>query len=141
MPIIKPIQQMAFCRNAIHAAMQFDASITQVVQVSNDEVQCWQNQLEEQGTTRKFLGPCLVIQPEGDWIILHNEYLTGGAYFIRATATKVSEVEMALSQRSQDNLLKTAYSDHLTAHEYLRRMTGDPSAKISIGHEVKKSRK
>ena len=36
---------------------------------------------------------------------------------------------------------KTAYSHHLTAHEYLRRMTGDPSAKISIGHEVRKSRK
>ena len=157
--------RVAFCLDAKYAAPRIDASISQVAQISKDEVPRWENQLLEWGiwgervdekefqkyryyvdldgnsaawgTFQKYLGLCLIVKPESDWKVLYHEYLVDGVNFLSASSTKISDIEKALGQRSQEDLFEIAYSGHLMAHEYLRRITSDPSARISIGKALR----
>ena len=161
--------RVAFCLEAKLNSARIDAKITQVAQVPDDHMSLWQAQLQQWeiwgdrvdeteffkyryyidldgnsaawGTIRKYLGLCLVIKPESEWKILHHDYLVDGVNFLSTSSSKVHDIEKALSQCDQDDLFEIAYRGHLTAHEYLRSMYTNSSARVSVGRNVWNFRK
>ena len=157
-------QRVRFCLEASLGSRRIDALITQIVQVNQEEHNKWSKRLQQWsllgskvpeeeflryryyidldgntaawGTIQKYFGLCLVIKPVSQWRVKHHEMLQNGVNFLEISLPSVTEVEKILDLLGPDQLFEIAYSGHLMAHEYLRRLTGEPSERISIGRSV-----
>ena len=157
-------QRVRFCLEARLGSKRIDALITDVVQVSGKERISWINQLKKWsllgakvtekeflryryyvdldgnsaawGTFQKYLGLCLVIKPVSQWRLLNHEMLLDGVNFLEVSKASVAEIEKILDRYDEDALFEIAYQGHLTAHEYLRNLAGNPEKRICVGHKV-----